>query len=911
MEITTDSQQQQSGEESGRYPFQSIERKWQRRWAEQGVYRTAEGGDKPKYYVLTMFPYPSGSGLHVGHLRNYVPGDVVARMMHMRGYNVLHPMGWDAFGQPAEQDAIKRNVNPRQVVPELAKEYRRQLSLLGVSYDWDREINSTDPEYYRWNQWAFLLLYQRGLAYRKFAPVNWCVNENTVLANEEVNDGKCWRCDGPVVKKDLPQWLFKITEYGDKLLEGLDRIDWPEGIKTQQREWIGRSEGCEFDIEIAVEGGGGGPEAPKVRVFTTRVDTVFGMSFVVLSPEHPLVDTITTEAQRAEVEAYRAKAARMSEIDRTAEGRERTGVFTGAYAINPVNQHRIPVYIADYVLAGYGTGAIMAVPAHDERDFDFARRYGLPTPVVIARDEQEAQAPPRGETLTAAFTSKDGITVNSGDFSNLPCKVAANRIAEWMESQGVGERKVNFRLRDWLVSRQRYWGTPIPIIHCEKCGIVPVPESDLPVLLPDVENYKPGPDGRSPLAAIPEFVNTTCPTCGGPAQRETDTMAGSVDSSWYFLRFASPREQTAPWDRAAADYWMPVDLYLGGREHAVGHLLYARFFTKVFHDAGLVTVDEPAQALRNQGMLLGYTAVDADSSEKHPLKPEELPGFDLASWGERFAKEGPFPAERVIKPTADAPERRETVRIEFQWLKMSKSKGNSVTPDEMAEKYGADALRLYVLFAAPFEDTIQWSEDAMNGPFRFLNRLWDVVTETAKTFDPAWPEKVGGATSADEKALRRRTHQAIAKVGDDIGKLAFNTSVSALMIFTDALRKFVAAHGAQSPAAHEAAETLVKLLSPLAPHVADELYERLGYTSGSLYNAAWPVSDPAIAAEDEVTVVVQINGKLRDRLTLPADADAKACELAALASDKVTPETEGKTIRKVIVIPGKLVNIVV
>ena len=894
------------GDESGRYyPFQSIEKKWQQRWAEQGVYRTTEGGDRPKYYVLTMFPYPSGSGLHVGHLRNYVPGDAVARLMHMRGFNTLHPMGWDAFGQPAEQDAIKRNVNPSQVVPVLAKEYKRQLSILGVSYDWDREINSTDPDYYRWNQWAFLLLHNRGLAYRKFAPVNWCVNENTVLANEEVNDGKCWRCDGPVVKKDLPQWLFKITDYGDKLLEGLDRIDWPEGIKTQQREWIGRSEGCEFDI--AIEGDKG-----AVRVFTTRVDTVFGMAFVVLSPEHAVVDAITSDEQRAEVTAYRERAARMSEIDRTAEGRERTGVFTGAYAVNPVNKHRVPVYVADYVLAGYGTGAIMAVPAHDERDFDFARRYDLPTPVVIARDEQEVLAPPRGETLEAAFTSKDGFTVNSGDFSNLPCKVAANRIAEWMESEGVGVRKVNFRLRDWLVSRQRYWGTPIPIVHCEKCGIVPVPEDQLPVVLPDVENYKPGPDGRSPLAAIPEFVNTTCPTCGGPAQRETDTMAGSVDSSWYFLRFASPRETSAPWDRAAADYWMPVDLYLGGREHAVGHLLYARFFTKVFHDAGLIDADEPARTLRNQGMLLGYTAVDADSSDKHPILPGDLVDFDLDAWTRRFEQEGPFPAERVARPQGE-PERREPVRVEFQWLKMSKSKGNSVTPDAMAQKYGADALRLYVLFAAPFEDTIQWSEDAMNGPFRFLNRVWDVVTEIGKTFDRDWAEKVGGsATSPEEKALRRRTHQAIAKVGDDIGKLAFNTAVSALMIYADALRKFVASSGAASPAAHEAAETLVKLLSPLAPHVADELYERLGYAdAGSLFNAAWPVSDPAIAAEEEVTVVVQVNGKLRDRLTLPAAADAKACELAALASDKVAPEIDGKTVRKVIVVPGKLVNIVV
>jgi leucyl-tRNA synthetase len=904
MSTNDDSNAAATGGESRRYPFQQIERKWQKRWAESGVYRTTENSERPKYYVLDMFPYPSGSGLHVGHLKNYVPGDVVGRMMHMRGHNVLHPMGWDAFGQPAEQDAIKKNVNPRTVVPILAEQYRRQMSLLGIGYDWDREINSTDPSYYKWNQWAFLLLLERGLAERRHAPVNWCVNENTVLANEEVNEGKCWRCDGPVIKRDLPQWVFKITAYADKLLEGLDRIDWPEGVKTQQRDWIGRSEGAEFDIPIAGTG-------EKVRVFTTRVDTVFGMSFVVLSPEHALVPTITTEAQRAEVDAYRDRAAKLSEQDRTAENRERTGVFTGAYAVNPVSGHRVPVYIADYVLAGYGTGAIMAVPAHDTRDFDFARRYNLPTPVVIARDENEAQNPPHGEDLQEAFTQKEGgILVNSGQFSGLPCKVAMRRIAEWMESEGVGMPKVNYRLRDWLVSRQRYWGTPIPIIHCPSCGVVPVPKDQLPVLLPDVENYKPGPDGRSPLAQIPEFVHTACPKCGGAAERETDTMAGSVDSSWYFLRFTSPHDEAEAWDRAAADYWMPVDMYIGGREHAVGHLLYARFFTKVFHDAGLIGVDEPAKTLRNQGMLLAETAVDADSAEKHPIKPEDLPGWDLKAFSERFGKEGAFGAERRVKDVETGGERTEPVRVEMQWLKMSKSKGNSVTPDEMAEKYGADALRLYVLFEAPFEDTIQWSEERMVGTFRFLNRAWDTVTEVASAYAPDWAAHIGDATSAEERALRRRTHQAIAKLTDDIAEFRFNTAVSALMIHADALRKFVQASGASAPAAHEAAETLVKLLSPLAPHIADELWERLGHADAYLYNAGWPVADPTVAAEDEITLVVQINGKLRDRLTLPAAADAKVCEMAALQSDKVKAEIDGKTVRKVVVIPGKLVNIV-
>ncbi|MBC8101853.1 MAG: leucine--tRNA ligase [Cytophagales bacterium] len=896
-------------EATRRYPFQAIERRWQQQWAEAGVYRTTENKDRPKYYVLDMFPYPSGSGLHVGHCKNYVPGDVVARFQHMRGHNVLHPMGWDAFGQPAEQDAIKRNINPRLVVPLLAKEYKRQMNLLGIGYDWDREINSTSPEYYRWNQWAFLRLHEKGLAYRKTAPVNWCVNESTVLANEEVNDGTCWRCDGPVVKKDLPQWFFKITAYAEKLLAGLDRIDWPEGVKTQQRDWIGRSEGVEFDIPVLAS-----PGAGTIRVFTTRVDTVYGMSFVVLSPEHPLVESITTEAQRGEVAVYREKAARLSDMDRTAEGRERTGVFTGAYGTNPVSGHRVPIYLADYVLTGYGTGAIMAVPAHDARDFEFARRYHLPIPVVIVATEAEVAQPPLdGSGMTEAFTAKDGLTVNSDRFSGLPVKVAGWRIAEWMESEGIGVRRTNYKLRDWLVSRQRYWGTPIPIIHCPQCGEVPVPLADLPVVLPDVENYKPTGDGRSPLAAIADFVNVSCPRCGGAAQRETDTMAGSVDSSWYFLRFTSPGSEKEPWDRRAADYWMPVNRYIGGREHAVGHLLYARFFTHFFYDEALISTDEPFASLSNQGMLLAETTIDADSAEKHPVKRSELVGFDFDSWLARWKSGGAFAAERVIKDTETGGERVEPVSIDFAWLKMSKSKENAVTPDYIAEKYGSDSLRLYILFEAPFEDTIQWSEERMTGVFRFANRVWDVVTGVADTYDPSWPDKVGAAADTDsaQKVLRRRTHQAIIKVTDDIAEFRFNTAVSALMIHSDALRKHILAHGAASPAVFEAAATLIKLLSPLAPHIADELWERLGHSGNYLYNAPWPAADSSVAAPDEITLIVQINGKLVDRLTLPADADAKTCELSALDSPKIKAATQGKTIRKIIFVPGKLVNVVV
>ncbi|MDX1934766.1 MAG: leucine--tRNA ligase [Capsulimonadales bacterium] len=861
------SETQETAVDGQRYPFQAIERKWQKRWTDADVYRTQEGGDRPKYYVLTMFPYPSGSGLHVGHCKNYVPGDVVARFRRMQGCNVLHPMGWDAFGQPAEQDAIKRNVNPKDIVPQLAAEYRRQLSLLGISYDWNREINSTDPAYYKWNQWAFLLLLERGLAYRKNAPVNWCVNESTILANEEVVDGMCWRCDGPVIKRDLPQWLFRITEYADKLIEGLDRIAWPEGIKTQQRDWIGRSEGAEVTFSVV---GSGEP----LTVFTTRPDTLWGATFMVIAPEHPLVDAITTPERRAAVEAYRAAAQRTSDLDRTAEGREKTGVFTGAYATNPVNGQPIPIWVADYVLMGYGTGAIMAVPAHDQRDFEFARKFDLPVVPVYAENETQTAeemtvALPTGGTFRAALNAP---------FTGEPNgKETVRKVIRWLEAAGIGQGRVNYKLRDWLVSRQRYWGTPIPVIHCPDCGIVPVPFEDLPVVLPDVESYQPGPDGSSPLASIPEFVHVRCPKCGGDARRETDTMAGSVDSSWYFLRYTSPHDAADAWTKTAADYWMPVDLYLGGREHAVGHLLYARFFTKVFFDAGLISVDEPATELRNQGMLLGWTPVEKESG--HPIKPDELSRF-----------------------TPD--------RIEYQWLKMSKSKGNSVTPDEMAEKYGADALRLYVLFEAPYEDTIQWSEERMSGTFRFLARTWDSVTQVAASFDRAFADKLADAVSPDEKALRRKTHQTIQRTQEAIAELRFNTAVSGLMIHADALRKFTAANGAASPAAHEAAVVLTKLLAPFAPHIADELNERLGGDGVFLLNAEWPTADPSVAAEEEITLVVQVNGKLRDRITLPADADEATCRNAALASEKVREFTGGNPPKKVIVIPGKLVNIV-
>lgn len=831
---------------SVKYDFRSIEKRWQERWHADDLFRTPEDRTRPKFYGLDFFPYPSGDGLSVGHCRNYVPSDVFCRYRRMRGDNVLHPMGWDAFGLPAENEAIRRRSHPKKTVPQYVANYKRQMNLLGLSYDWSREINSSEPEYYRWTQWFFLLLYRRGLAYRSAAPANWCPSCATVLANEEVHDGACWRCGAEIEKKDLPQWFFRITEYADRLLEDLKLVDWPESIMLMQTNWIGRSVGVEFDMPIV------GHDA-AMRVFTTRVDTVFGVSFAVLAPEHPLVAQITAPDRREEVEEYVRKSRRVSEIDRMSTERERDGCFTGAFAVNPVNGQEVPVYVADYVLLSYGTGAIMAVPAHDARDFDFARRYGLPAPVVIAPEGWD------GRPLQEAHTG-EGVMVNSGQFSGMRNTEGAEAIADWMEQRGIGQRRVNYRLRDWLISRQRYWGAPIPIVHCPSCGEVPVPEEQLPVLLPDVENYEPPGDGRSPLAAIPEFVNTACPECGGPAQRETDTMGGFACSSWYFLRFADPHNDRAPFDREKVEYWLPVDLYVGGAEHAVMHLLYARFWTKVMYDAGLVPFVEPFTRLKNQGMLLA----------PDPKNPGVL-------------------------------------------VKMSKSKFNVVTPDEMAEKYGADALRVYELFVAPFEDTVPWSEDGINGCWRFLNRVYRVVAERPGSFVPGWKATVRQETVSEEaKALARKTHQTIVKVTRDIEDFAFNTAVAALMELTNQIYDFVNAKDGlryPCPVWSEAVETLILLLAPMAPHLADELWQMIG-REGYTYHAPWPEADPEVAKADVLTIVVQVNGKVRDKISVDAGAGERELERLALESPKVQAALQGRPVRKVIVVPGRLVNVV-
>lgn len=913
-----------------RYDFRAIEAKWQKQWKDARLFHVDNRSDRPKYYGLVFFPYPSGAGISIGHCKNYVPADVACRQKRMQGFNVLQPMGWDAFGQPAENEAIKLGRNPREMVPEYAANYKRQLNVVGNSYDWDREINSSDPDYYRWTQWLFLLLHKRGLAFRANTPINWCPSCKTGLANEEVVAGKCWRCGTTVEKRPMPQWYFKITEYAEQLLNGLDTIQWPEGIKMMQRDWIGRSEGAEVDFPVAAKDGvqddgttdvqvfgasgimsDAGREASTpehlntspegqhpnaIRVFTTRPDTLWGATFMVLAPEHPMVEGLTAPERRAEVEAYVEKAKRETDIERQATDRTKTGVFLGSYAVNPVNGERIPIYIADYVLTGYGTGAIMAVPAHDQRDFEFARKFDIP--IVLVYKTSEDQTP---ETMTQS--SPDQGTMALGPFAGSPNnKETVKKVIRWCEEKGIGKGVVNYRLRDWLISRQRYWGAPIPIVHCEKDGIVPVPEDQLPVLLPDVEKYQPTGTGESPLAGIPEFVNTACPKCGGPARRETDTMGGFACSSWYFLRFADPHNAQEAFSRESADYWLPVDVYSGGAEHAVMHLLYARFWTKVMHDAGLIGFDEPFTRLRNQGMLLAWTPGRKITKEETTDGEDNDSGEPIEDW-------------KVLKP-----EERATIpqdQWEYRWVKMSKSLKNVVTPDDMAAQYGADSLRTYILFAAPFEETVLWKDaGGVEAANRFLSRVWRIWTGLRPHYQADWRDRLSEIVGDNERKLRRKLHQAIRKVSEDVENFRFNTAVAALMEFTNELSSYRNSLGASDPEPaqavliSEALENLALLLAPVAPHLADELWERLE-KQGFTLDQTWPRFDAQAAAEDEIVVVVQVNGKLRERLAVAPGTDAAELEKLALACEKVVADLEGKQVRKVITVPGKLVNIVI
>ena len=862
-----------------RYDPKQFEAKWAERWEADRLYRTEPADQRPKAYILDFFPYPSGDGLSVGHCRNYVPTDVLSRYYRMHGYNVLHPMGWDAFGLPAENAAIERKTNPAKLIAQFSANYKRQFCLIGISFDWTREINSSTPEYYRWTQWIFLQLYgswydprqncarpieeliselqAKGsfgipgvheefssvqwknweineprkckeflsnfrLAYRAASTVNWDPVEKTVLANEEVIDGRGWRSGALVEKKTLMQWFFRITAYADRLLADLEGLDWPQNIKLMQANWIGRSEGAEVLFDTPAGG---------LRIFTTRPDTLWGATFMVLSPEHPFVSQLTSPEQRTEVQAYVAEARKKSDIDRTAEGKEKTGVFTGARATNPVNGEQIPIWVADYVLMGYGTGAIMAVPAHDQRDFEFARRFGLPVRVVIQPESHESLD---AEAMIESWPG-EGRMVNSGSFDGTPTDISVAKVTEWLAGSGKGSRHINYKLRDWGISRQRYWGTPIPIIHTAD-GEEP---AELPVTLPDVQHYEPTDTGESPLAAIPEFVNTP------RGKRETDTMGTFACSSWYYLRFADPHNSDAAFDKEQVAYWLPVDMYVGGAEHAVMHLLYARFWTKALHDLGYVPFVEPFKRLRNQGMIL-------------------------------------------------APDGKE---------KMSKSKGNVITPDETVAEWGADALRAYEMFISDFEMATPWNTNGLAGTHRWLRRVWDVI------LNPALRPPADASTEQADRDLRRWTHKTIKKVSQDIEGFRFNTVISSLMEFTNTLFD-VQRQPVSDAAFNEATEALLLMVVPIAPFMAEEIWMHKGRPY-SIHQQSWPQFDVALAADESITLVLQVNGKVRGRITMPVGLTEEQARGIALENEAVQRHLDGKAPRKLIYVPGKLVNVVV
>ncbi len=824
-----------------RYNFKEIEAKWQARWEKEKLYKTPDFSRKPKFYCLEMFPYPSGK-LHMGHVRNYSIGDVVARFKTMRGFHVLHPMGWDAFGLPAENAAIKHgNVHPADWTMDNIRAMRAQLKQLGISYDWDREVATCHPGYYKWTQWLFLQLYHRGLAYKKKAPVNWCPSCATVLANEQVvGGGVCERCKTPVERRELEQWFFRITAYAERLLKDLELLEgWPEKVKVMQENWIGKSEGAELRFKVA------GMEE-EIVVFTTRPDTVYGVTYMVLAPEHPLVEKLVAgKPQEEEVREFVRRVRNMREIDRASTTLEKEGVFTGVFCVNPFTGEQVPILVANYVLMEYGTGAVMGVPAHDQRDFEFARKYNLPIRVVIQPPGEELDP----ETMTCAYEG-DGVMVNSGPFNGLTKEEGIKAVVKYAEEKGLGRSAVNYRLRDWLISRQRYWGAPIPIIYCKACGTVPVPEEDLPVLLPREVEFKP--TGQSPLASCPEFVNTRCPRCGGPARRETDTMDTFVCSSWYYYRYTSPRDENQPWDRAKVDYWLPVDQYIGGVEHAILHLLYSRFFTKVLYDLGLVSVQEPFTNLLTQGMVL---------------------------------KDG---------------------------AKMSKSKGNIVSPEDIVERYGADTARLFILFAAPPEKDLEWSDQGVEGCYRFLNRVWRLVTAVAPEIAGA-PSRPSGRLVGVNREMHRLTHQAVKKVTEDIEKrFNFNTAISAIMELVNALYQYreVPETDRDPAVMREAVEHLLLLLAPFAPHIAEELWEAIGHRE-SIHRQPWPAYDQEALVEDEITIVVQVNGRVRERVLVPAGISTEEMKEVVLAQPRVRQLLEGKEVLKIIPVPGKLVNIVV
>jgi leucyl-tRNA synthetase len=875
------------------YDPKSIEAKWQAHWRERALFRTEIDPARPKYYVLDMFPYPSGAGLHVGHPKGYIATDVLARYKRMRGFNVLHPMGWDAFGLPAEQYAIETGTHPRETTKRNIATFKRQIEALGFSYDWSREIDTTDPRYYRWTQWIFQKLYERGLAYEAEVPVNWCPALGTVLSNEEVIDGKSERGGHPVERVPMRQWMLRITAYADRLLADLDLLDWPEPIKKMQRDWIGRSEGAHVRFPVVDH------EGLDIEVFTTRPDTLFGATYMVLAPEHPLVLRITTAGQRDEVLAYvRASAAR-SERARMAEARDKTGVATGAFAVNPASGERIPVWIADYVLAGYGTGAIMAVPAHDERDFAFARQFGLPIVEVVAG----------GDVSTDAFVG-EGVCVRSGFLDGLATPNAKRRMISHLEAQGLGGGAVTYKLRDWLFSRQRYWGEPFPLVHTADGEVMLLPESELPLELPDLDDFRPTDRSQTPLERATDWIRTVDPATGRPARRDRNTMPNWAGSCWYFLRFCDPGNDRAPVSPEAERYWMPVDLYVGGAEHAVLHLLYARFWHKVLHDLGVVHTPEPFQKLVNQGMILGYRYRywDDDLRDQRGPGTRVYPASRVRFEGEtpRAVEDGRElktrwvraidvrfgPGGIALHPTIEG------LELDVVVEKMSKSRGNVINPDEVIAEYGADSMRLYEMFLGPLEKEAPWSTEGILGVRRFLERVWRLLLDDEAAGEPL-RELVPGDGTPDQARLTART---VHGVTEDLEAMRFNTAISKLMVFVRDVAR-------EAPLPRRAAETLVLLVAPMAPHLAEELWQRLGARE-SLVRAPWPVADPALLAESVVRLVVQVNGKRRDEIEVAADASEDTVRESALASEKVRLHLSGRPPRKVIVVPGRLVNVV-
>ena len=799
------------------YNFSAIEKKWQDRWEKEGAFHASNDSDKPKYYTLIEFPYPSGMGLHVGHPRGYTALDIISRKRRMEGYNVLYPIGWDAFGLPTENYAIKNNIHPKIVTEKNVANFTRQLKMLGFSFDWSREINTTDPNYYKWTQWIFLQLFKKGLAYKQEMPINWCTGCKVGLANEEVVNGVCERCGSPVEQRRKSQWMLKITEYAQRLIDDLDEVDYLEKIKTQQKNWIGRSEGAEVKFTLS--------SGDDLIVYTTRADTLFGATYVVMSPEHKLIEKLKDQIENYdEVLEYKAAAARKSEFERTELAKDKTGVaLKGIYAVNPANGEKLPVWISDYVIVTYGTGAIMAVPAHDSRDWDFAKKFNLPIIEVVSGGKNVQE-----EAYTDVYS---GNMVNSGFLNGMPVKEAIPAMIDWLEKEGLGKRKVNFKLRDWVFSRQRYWGEPIPLVYCEKCGWVPIDESELPLTLPEVEHFEPGENGESPLAKAYDWINTTCPHCGGPAKRETDTMPQWAGSSWYFLRYMDPHNDKALASKEALEYWSPVDWYNGGMEHTTLHLLYSRFWHKFLYDIGVVPTKEPYMKRTSHGMILG------ENGEK-----------------------------------------------------MSKSRGNVVNPDEVVNEFGADAFRTYEMFIGAFDQSTPWSQQGLKGCYKFLERVWNL--QSIVTDDESY--------SAD---LEKSVHKTIKKVGDDFERMKYNTAIAAMMSLVNEFTK----KGSVTKGEYK---TLITLLNPVAPHMTEELWEILG-GEGLLSLHAWPTYDEDKTVDDEVEIVVQVNGKIRDKMMIPSGLDKDALQETAMNSDKIKSLTEGKTIVKVIAVPGKLVNVVV